>query len=144
MFIATCVCLNAVTNVTTKNTSGTAQKTPVGQPARLQSRDLLLLFEDEVTESTPLIRTFVQSGIPVEVVSNENLEDKLNNENNVALAAKAGFLCGIKRKVVVYVEGEEKRLDTCRRWNRLRGITSCTSQLIVLSSKTAHIVAPVV
>ncbi|XP_025112361.1 uncharacterized protein LOC112575050 isoform X1 [Pomacea canaliculata] len=118
--------------------------TPGGQPSRLQSRDLLVLFEDEVTESTPLVRTLVQSGIPVEVVSNENLEDTLKNENNVALAAKAGFLCGIKRKVVVYVEGEERRLDTCVRWNRLRGITSCTSQLIILSSKTPHRVGPVV
>ncbi|XP_025112594.1 uncharacterized protein LOC112575163 isoform X3 [Pomacea canaliculata] len=113
-----------------------------GQPSPLQSRDLLVLFEDEVTESTPLIRTLVQSGIPVEVVSNENLEDKLKTENNVAIAAKAGFLCGIKRKVVVYVEGEERRLDNCGRWNRLRGITSCTSQLIVLSSKTPHRVGP--
>lgn len=80
----------------------------------------------------PLMKYLLDSGIPVQIISYQNQENILTSDHNTVLAAKAGFLCGLKRKVVVYVEGSINRSDDSAKWTRVRGITSCTSQLVVV------------
>ncbi|XP_025113440.1 uncharacterized protein LOC112575676 isoform X2 [Pomacea canaliculata] len=97
----------------------------------LRYRDILMLFEDDVTQFMPVVTAFKESGIPVQIIDYKNQEDVLNS--NVVIAANAGFLCGIKRKVVIYVEGDTEPSDISASWNKLRSITSCTSQLVFVS-----------
>ncbi|PVD21787.1 hypothetical protein C0Q70_17588 [Pomacea canaliculata] len=101
------------------------------QPTALQYRDLLMLFEDDVTQFMPVVTAFKESGIPVQIIDYKNQEDVLNN--NLVVAANAGFLLGIKRKVVIYVKGNTEPSDISVSWNKLRSITNCTSQLVLVS-----------
>lgn len=100
------------------------------QPTALQYRDILMLFEDDATQFMPVVTAFKESGIPVQIIDYKNQEDVLNS--NVVVAANVGFLCGIKRKVVIYVEGNTEHSDLSVSWNKLRSITSCTSQLVLV------------
>lgn len=106
-----------------------------GPPSTLQYRDVLMLFESDVTDETPMVTCLIDRGMSVQVISSRDQESVLQDDHNSVLVAKAGFLYGLKRKVVVYVEGHpsvDKRSEFYSKWNRLRGITSCTSQLIFI------------
>ncbi|XP_025113098.1 uncharacterized protein LOC112575439 isoform X2 [Pomacea canaliculata] len=99
------------------------------QPTALQYRDILILFEDDVKQFMPVVTACKESGIPVQIIDHKSQEVVLNS--NVVVATNAGFLCGIKRKVVIYVQGNTEPSDIFATWNKLRSITSCTSQLVL-------------
>lgn len=100
------------------------------EPLPLQFSDLLLLFENDIDNDTPIIKILVAADIPVLVINHENQLNALETNENTAIAANARLLWGIKRKIVVFVEGMER--SEFAEWIKLRGITSCTSQLVMV------------
>lgn len=116
----------------TKKGNDTSHESTCSQHPSVQWKDILILVENKLTEEMPLMKYLLDSGIPVQIISYQNQENILTSDHNTVLAAKAGFLCGLKRKVVVYVEGSINRSDDSAKWTRVRGITSCTSQLVII------------
>lgn len=130
-----CQNVNFVIFITDIDASATAKESGIKtlwQTPSLRYNDVLILFECEVDKSTPMVKSLVNSGIPVLVINQENQTDALDDEKKIALAAKAGHLLGLKRKVVVFVEGNSGSNDVTAAWNRVRSFTSCTSQLILV------------
>lgn len=98
----------------------------------LHWKDILFLFEKDVKENVSMFKPLKQLGFQVQVIDPKNIQDVLKNNTNTVLAANVGFSCGIKRKMVVYVEGDIDRLQSSAKWSRLFGVTSCTSQLVLV------------
>lgn len=99
-------------------------------PVTLEYRDVMILFEMDITEDVPLIKILKDEGIPVQIINSRDEKTTIRHGSNTVLVAKAGFLNGLRRKVVVYVEGDINRSEFSAQWSRLRGITSCTAQLV--------------
>ncbi|XP_025112575.1 uncharacterized protein LOC112575157 [Pomacea canaliculata] len=99
-------------------------------PVTLEYRDVMILFEKDITEDVPMIKILKDKGIPVQIINSTDERTTIRHGSNTVLVAKAGFLNGLRRKVVVYVEGDIKRSEFSAQWSRLRGITSCTAQLV--------------
>lgn len=100
------------------------------EPLPLKFSDLLLLFGNDIDNDTPLVNILVTAGIPVLVISHEKQLHAIKEEKNIALAANPKLLLGLKRKIVVFVEGMKR--DDDANYIKLRGITSCTSQLVLV------------
>ncbi|XP_025113586.1 uncharacterized protein LOC112575780 isoform X2 [Pomacea canaliculata] len=100
------------------------------EPLPLKFSDLLLLFGNDIDNDTPMVNILVTAGIPVLVISQKKQLRAMMQEKNTALAANAKLLLGLKRKIVVFVEGMKR--DDDANYIELRGITSCTSQLVLV------------
>ncbi|XP_025112058.1 uncharacterized protein LOC112574909 isoform X1 [Pomacea canaliculata] len=101
-----------------------------GQP-KLLSKDILVLCEND--GETAVSAALKKSGVSVKTVDEKNREQVFEANNNVVWEAKGQHMFGIKRKVVVYVEGNPKdKHKMSVDLKRLRGVTSATSQLIWL------------
>lgn len=99
-------------------------------PVTLEYRDVMILFERDITGDVPMIKILKDKGIPVQIINSTDERTTIRHGSNTVLVAQAGFLNGLRRKVVVYVEGDIKRSEFSAQWSRLRGITSCTAQLV--------------
>ncbi|XP_025114192.1 uncharacterized protein LOC112576139 [Pomacea canaliculata] len=102
------------------------------RPAPIQYNDILIFFESDVNNSTPMVKSLVAEGIPVTVINHPNQSTEVRQEKNSVLVAKSSLYLGYRRKVVVFVEGDTDSNDIIVRWNRLRCWTCCTSQLILV------------
>ncbi|PVD21817.1 hypothetical protein C0Q70_17619 [Pomacea canaliculata] len=104
-----------------------------GQP-KLCSKDILILCEND--EETALCDMLKKSGISVEMVDENNREKVFKANKNEVWVGKGENMFGIKRKVVVFVEGNAQKGKDKHKMpvdlKRLRSLTSSTSQLIWL------------
>ncbi|XP_025112299.1 uncharacterized protein LOC112575025 [Pomacea canaliculata] len=101
---------------------------------RLHLTDVLLLFEHEDCEDTDLYNTKLckilqKFGFSVKVGNNAESDFSSQIVGHHLWISNATHFRGLKRKVVVYVEGQRPS-NVPLEWMRLRGVTSCTSQLI--------------
>lgn len=119
-------------DITAMETRPVTQERTWSHPSALHYRDILILFESDVTEDTPMVKSLIQSGIPVEVIHFQDQKSFRKSNSDTVLVVKANSLCRLRRKVVVYVEGTINRTATSGGWSRFLGITSCTSQLVIL------------
>ncbi|XP_025114446.1 uncharacterized protein LOC112576305 [Pomacea canaliculata] len=117
------------------------QNTSAFRTARslLQFKDIVVFFEYknqglDVNEHHSILKGLRESGIIVTVV-NTNVSDGVGiDDRNTAWAIHIRDLSKIKirRKIVVYVETNSEVTDVD---NKLRALTSCTSQLIMVHPK---------
>lgn len=122
---------NASENLQPESLQTSDRKSP-----SVQWKDILFLFEKDISEKSPMIQLLKKSGIPVQVMNSKEKKNvqiaNIKDDKNIVLASKVGFPCGRKRKVVVYVEGNINRSTPSAKGNKLLSITRCTSQLIVV------------
>ncbi|XP_025113588.1 uncharacterized protein LOC112575781 isoform X1 [Pomacea canaliculata] len=120
-----------------QNNTAVSQETnlqTLKQVSRLKYSDVLILFECDVNKDTPMVKSLQTSGIQMNIISNTEQNYTIEDDTDITFVAKAGQLLGLKRKVVVYVKGGVDMDDASARWNRVRGFTSCTSQLVLVST----------
>ncbi|XP_025113560.1 uncharacterized protein LOC112575762 isoform X2 [Pomacea canaliculata] len=99
--------------------------------AKLLSKDILVLCEND--GETAVSAALKESGVSVKTVDEQNREQVFEANNNEVWEAKSEHMFGIKRKVVIYVEGKPNdKHEMSVNLNRLRGVTSAKSQLIWL------------
>lgn len=93
----------------------------------LQDKDVLVLFEGGRRQEVQFLRGLTEMGIKAHTFS--DTDD--NEKTNAALAMNIDQLGSYRprRKIVVYVESPTGCKDVR---SRCMGITSCTSQLIVV------------
>lgn len=127
-----CICVSDDQNNTAISQETNLQT--LKQVSRLRYSDVLILFECNVNKDTPMVKSLQTSGIQMNIISNADQNYTMEDDTDIALVAKAGQLLGLKRKVVVYVKGGVDMDDASARWNRVRGFTSCTSQLVLVST----------
>ncbi|XP_025114367.1 uncharacterized protein LOC112576262 [Pomacea canaliculata] len=102
------------------------------QPAPIRYSDILIFFESDVDEKTPMVQSLVTEGISVQFINDQNQSAIFRQEKSSVLVANSSLCLGYRRKVVVFVEGDTDSNDITVRWNRLRCWTCCTSQLILV------------
>ncbi|XP_025113394.1 uncharacterized protein LOC112575632 [Pomacea canaliculata] len=112
-------------NVTTSTTfistsNGTA--TPC-----LQWRDVLVLYWDDVSDDSGVVKGLKEAGIPVRVMTDDDIEDVATARSDVVWVARGHRVCGLERKVVVCV------VDVNDIYDRLHFMSRCTSQLMIIS-----------
>ncbi|XP_025114095.1 uncharacterized protein LOC112576075 isoform X2 [Pomacea canaliculata] len=150
-------CANEVANfltriIRTSQSDSEEGKSDVTQKVRqevrrqfsLHARDVMILFESDVDQTeTTMLKKLKDAHIIVDVTAAPSAGDSdvttapSVGDSDVALAGEASRLCGEKRKVVVYVEDNVDNSGIW--WTRVRGITSCSSQLIrVMNGKSGH------
>ncbi|XP_025112590.1 uncharacterized protein LOC112575162 isoform X2 [Pomacea canaliculata] len=116
------------TEIIEMNTSTGTEQTTFGQCPALQYRDVLILFESNVTQDSPIVKALSNIRIPVQVIDFQKPSSTICMSS--VLAARTSSLCTLRRKVVVYVEGAGNRSNISLQRGRQKGLTSCTSQLV--------------
>ncbi|XP_025112295.1 uncharacterized protein LOC112575023 isoform X3 [Pomacea canaliculata] len=121
-------CKTASTS-TARSANGESASTP-----RLHPTDVLLLLEHEDCEdsdlyNTKLCKILKTFGFSLEVGKTAESDFSSQIVGHHLWVSNATHFRGLKRKVVVYVEGR-RQSNIPLEWMRLRGVTSCTSQLI--------------
>ncbi|XP_025112302.1 uncharacterized protein LOC112575028 isoform X1 [Pomacea canaliculata] len=99
---------------------------------RLYPTDVLLLVEHEDLKNiinTNFCKILKRSGFSVQVGKSVESDFSSQIVGHHLWISNATHFRGLKRKVVVYVEGRGQS-NVPQEWIRLRGVTSCTSQLI--------------
>ncbi|XP_025112301.1 uncharacterized protein LOC112575026 isoform X2 [Pomacea canaliculata] len=108
---------------------------------RLYPTDVLLLLEHEDCKdiyNTIFCKILIRTGFSVKVGNNEDSDFSSQIVGHHLWMSNATHFRGLKRKVMVYVEGRGV-INVPQEWIRLRGVTSCTSQLIwVKDAATSH------
>ncbi|XP_025112298.1 uncharacterized protein LOC112575024 [Pomacea canaliculata] len=123
---------------TTRSANGESASTP-----RLHPTDVLLLLEHEDCKhmdlyNTKLCKICKKFGFSVKVGNNAGSDFYSQIVGHHLWISNATHFLGLKRKVVVYVEGR-RQSNIPQEWMRLRGVTSCTSQLIwVKDAASSH------
>lgn len=75
-------------------------------------------------------RIFKKSGLNIKVVNDENIHLLSEDNDGVVWAADGRTFRGLKRQVVIFVEGTFGPSNIPLEWTRLCVATSCTAQLI--------------
>ncbi|XP_025113002.1 uncharacterized protein LOC112575383 isoform X2 [Pomacea canaliculata] len=109
----------------------------------LHQDDVLVLTECDVRTDAMLLQVLAARGFTTKHFEESSLETFFNDTSEYVLIAKGKHLRGIKNKVVIYLESNRGDLnlmefspdpfrssDDFEKLNRLRSLTSCTSQLI--------------
>lgn len=107
----------------------------------LHFKDVMVLVESRMNRNSPLCHALHQQGARVTVLDNGNVDPSqsiVQATNNKVLVAEVEHMFGVKKKIVIYVEEgpSESRMELNKqgtkemKWNRLRGLTSATCQLI--------------
>ncbi|XP_025113462.1 uncharacterized protein LOC112575698 [Pomacea canaliculata] len=107
--------------------------------SHLHYKGILILYEitdDPIT--TPIYKVLMDAGIKVKVLDKDHpVLSAMRATNDKVLITRGRHVLGIKKKVVIYVQGKWKLFqDMPQHWKRLRGLTSCTSQLVWVRTKT--------
>ncbi|XP_025112297.1 uncharacterized protein LOC112575023 isoform X4 [Pomacea canaliculata] len=130
-------CQTASTS-TLRSANGESASTP-----RLHPTDVLLLVELEDCEDTDLYNTKLckickKFGFSVKIGNNVERDFSSQIVGRHLWISSATHFRGVKKKVVVYMEGRGQS-NVSLEWMRLRGVTSCTSQLIwVKDAASSH------
>lgn len=103
---------------------------PDSLATRLYPSDLLVLFERQNCEKTSFYKNLKKSGLNIKVVNDENIHLLSEDNDDVVWAADGRTFRGLKRKVVIFVEGTFRPSNIPIAWTRLCVATSCTAQLI--------------
>lgn len=101
----------------------------------LHFKDVMVLVESRINRNSPLCHALHQQGARVKLLDHGNVDPVQNNE---VLVTEVERMFGVKKKIVIYVEEgpSESRMELNKqgtkemKWNRLRGLTSATCQLI--------------
>lgn len=103
---------------------------------RLQDKDMMVLTECDVKENMLFFETLINSGLNTRLLNESQTDNVLKDTSEYVLIANGKDVRGIKRKVVVFLEGsliQSKSKKPAKHpdyLNRFRCLTSCTSQLI--------------
>ncbi|XP_025111951.1 uncharacterized protein LOC112574846 [Pomacea canaliculata] len=101
-------------------------------PPCLQWRDVLVLSWPNVSDNSGMVTGLQEAGIPVRVMKDDDIEDVSTAHSDVVWVADGYRVCGLERKVVVYVEDPESDSFSFPRFTL---ISRCTSQLVIVSSE---------
>ncbi|XP_025113360.1 uncharacterized protein LOC112575603 [Pomacea canaliculata] len=112
-------------NVTTAVTTVTST-TGATTPPCLQWRDVLVLYYNEITDDSGMVKGLKEAGIPVRVMKDDDFEDVATARSDVVWATRGHRVSGLERKVVVYPEKDFAPID------RLNSMSRCTSQLVIV------------
>ncbi|XP_025112610.1 uncharacterized protein LOC112575168 isoform X2 [Pomacea canaliculata] len=102
----------------------------------LQDNDVLVLFECDLEQGASFLTGLLNAGITVHTLADKEDMKDFTEDNKSACAMHIEQLdrYRMRRQIVVYVESKSWNGDRYTKW---RGITSCTSQLIVVSKNFA-------
>ncbi|XP_025113009.1 uncharacterized protein LOC112575386 [Pomacea canaliculata] len=110
-----------------------------GSPAselRLHDKDMMVLTESDVKENATFFELLRNSGFKTKLIKDPQTDSILKDASQSVLIANGKYVHGIKRKVVVFLEAKidksksKKPVKPSDYLNRVRCVTSCTSQLI--------------
>lgn len=113
----------------------------------LHYKDVMVLFETRVDKNSPLCDALQRQGARVTVLDNDDVDPVqsiVQATNNEVVVAEVEHMFGVKKNIVIYVEGGPRRseVDSNKamtmhlKWKRLRGLTSATSQLILVKESS--------
>ncbi|XP_025111950.1 uncharacterized protein LOC112574845 [Pomacea canaliculata] len=112
-------------------TSTTVTPTSGGTaPPCLQWRDVLVLYWDDVSDQSGVVKGLEELGIPVRVMKDADIEDVATARSDVVWVSRGDRVCGLERKVVVCLQ--DLRFDLYNSV-RLHLMSRSTSQLVVVS-----------
>ncbi|XP_025078806.1 uncharacterized protein LOC112554942 [Pomacea canaliculata] len=122
-------------------TSTTLTSTSVGTtPPCLQWRDVLVLYWDNVSNQSGVVTGLQEAGIPVRVMTDDDIEDVATARSDVVWVARGLRVRGLERKVVVCLENPDTRFFRFEHFERydfttprLDLMSRCTSQLVTVS-----------
>ncbi|XP_025114307.1 uncharacterized protein LOC112576225 isoform X2 [Pomacea canaliculata] len=103
---------------------------------RLQDNDMMVLTECDVKENMMLFEMLRNSGFKTKLINKSQADSVLKDTSECVLIANGKDVHSIKRKVVVFLEGSLTKSKSKKHekppdyLNRVRCVTSCTSQLI--------------
>ncbi|XP_025100545.1 uncharacterized protein LOC112567887 isoform X2 [Pomacea canaliculata] len=111
-------------NVTTTATTVTSTNGGTTPPC-LQWRDVLVLYWDDISDDSGMMKGLKEAGIPVQVMKDDDIDDVATARSDVVWVTSLFSVCGLERKVVVCLED----LGLVRFYSMSR----CTSQLVIVS-----------
>ncbi|XP_025113005.1 uncharacterized protein LOC112575385 [Pomacea canaliculata] len=103
---------------------------------RLDDKDMMVLTESDVKENVTFVTLLRKFGFKTKLIKEPPTESALKDTSECVLIANGKYVHGIKRKVVVFLEKaltkskSKKPVKPSDSLNRVRCVTSCTSQLI--------------
>ncbi|XP_025111934.1 uncharacterized protein LOC112574831 [Pomacea canaliculata] len=135
-----CFLLSLPVGVTeSSTTTSTTLTSTSGTPPCLQWRDVLVLYWDDVSDHSCMVTGLLEAGIPVGMMTDEDIEDVATARSDVVWVADGRLVFGLERKVVVCVDdpGDDLfRYKLLERYNpsspRLHLMSRCTSQLVIV------------
>ncbi|XP_025112045.1 uncharacterized protein LOC112574897 [Pomacea canaliculata] len=115
-------------------TSTTVKSTSGATPSSLQWRDVLVLYREEVSDDSGLVKGLKTSGIPVRVVEDIDIRDLATAHSDVVWVANGHHIRGLERKVVVCIDPDARGFPVIDNGSvRLHFMSRCTSQLVIVS-----------
>ncbi|XP_025100543.1 uncharacterized protein LOC112567886 [Pomacea canaliculata] len=112
-------------NVTT--TATTVSSTNGGTtPPCLQWRDVLVLYWNDISDDSGMMKGLEEASIPVRVMKDDDIEDVSTARSDVVWVTSGESVCGLERKVVICVEDNVLARFYC--------MSRCTSQLVIVYS----------
>ncbi|XP_025113459.1 uncharacterized protein LOC112575696 [Pomacea canaliculata] len=130
---AICYLQTLFTRKVTLTSESTSTSIAPGSPAselRLHDKDMMVLTESDVKENATFFELLRNCGFKTKLIKYPQTDSILKDTSQCVLIANGKYVHGIKRKVVVFLEAKKKPTKPSDYINRVRCVTSCTSQLI--------------
>lgn len=95
-------------------------------PPPLRYKDVLVLYWKPVTGDSGVVSGLGETGIPVRVMTDDDIEDVAMARSDVVWVANGYCVRGLERKIIVC-------LDFLDVYVPLRSMSRCSSQLVIVS-----------
>lgn len=93
-----------------------------------------MLYREEVSDDSGLVKGLKTSGIPVQVVEDIDIRDLATAHSDVVWVANGHHIRGLERKVVVCIDPDARGFPVIDNGSvRLHFMSRCTSQLVIVS-----------